>query len=55
MFYLHNPETQLGFRKAADFEEHIRRAFAELERLADDGKIRRYGAATWDGFRRKAR
>ena len=53
VFYLHNPETQLGFRTAAEFEGGIRRAFAELERLVQQGKIRWYGAATWEGFRKK--
>jgi len=52
IFYLHNPETQLGFCSRADFEERARRAFAMLERLAGEGKIRWYGAATWDGFRK---
>jgi aryl-alcohol dehydrogenase-like predicted oxidoreductase len=52
VFYLHNPETQLGARTPAEFESAIRSAFTELERLADRGKIRWYGAATWDGFRR---
>ncbi len=53
IFYLHNPETQLGFRTTDEFESRIRRAFAHLERMADQQKIRRYGAATWDGFRKK--
>ncbi len=53
VFYLHNPETQLGFVDRAEFETRIRRAFTRLERLADEGKIRWYGAATWDGFRKK--
>jgi aryl-alcohol dehydrogenase-like predicted oxidoreductase len=52
IFYLHNPETQLGYRSRADFEGRLRLAFAELERLADQQKIRWYGAATWDGFRK---
>ena len=52
VFYLHNPETQLGFRTGDEFDGRIRRAFAQLERLADQGKIRWYGAATWDGFRK---
>jgi len=51
IFYLHNPETQLGYGSRADFEERVRRAFAQLELLADEGKLRWYGAATWDGFR----
>lgn len=53
VFYLHNPETQLGFRSRAEFEERIRRAFTQLERLVEAGKIRWYGAATWEGFRKK--
>jgi aryl-alcohol dehydrogenase-like predicted oxidoreductase len=51
VFYLHNPETQLSYRSRDEFDARIRRAFAHLERLADRGRIRWYGAATWDGFR----
>src|SRR5580700_7195321 len=51
VFYLHNPETQLGPRTPAEFETVIRCAFAELEYLVSKGKIRWYGAATWNGFR----
>ena len=53
VFYLHNPETQLGGRTPAEFDAAIRGAFAELERLVAGGKIRWYGAATWNGFRTK--
>jgi aryl-alcohol dehydrogenase-like predicted oxidoreductase len=53
VFYLHNPETQLGFVARAEFDERIRRAFTKLEELVDQGKIRWYGAATWEGFRKK--
>ncbi len=53
VFYLHNPETQLGFRTPAEFEDRIRRAFAQLECLVEQGRIRWYGAATWEGFRKK--
>ncbi len=53
VFYLHNPETQLSFRTREQFELRIRRAFAHLEKLVDQRKIRWFGAATWDGFRRK--
>jgi aryl-alcohol dehydrogenase-like predicted oxidoreductase len=52
VFYLHNPETQLGYRTREEFEARIRRAFAQLERLVDCGRIRWYGCATWDGFRK---
>lgn len=53
VFYLHNPETQLGFLTRDEFEDRIRRAFAKLESLADRFRIRWYGAATWNGFRQK--
>jgi aryl-alcohol dehydrogenase-like predicted oxidoreductase len=54
VFYLHNPETQLSFLTRQEFDERIRRAFGRLEQLAADQKIRWYGAATWDGFRKGA-
>ena len=53
VFYLHNPETQLRFCARSEFEERIRRAFARLERLVEAKKISWYGAATWEGFRKK--
>jgi aryl-alcohol dehydrogenase-like predicted oxidoreductase len=52
VFYLHNPETQLRYVSHAEFENRLRRSFAQLERLASEQKIRWYGAATWDGFRK---
>jgi aryl-alcohol dehydrogenase-like predicted oxidoreductase len=51
VFYLHNPETQLGPRSPEDFDASLRCAFTELERQVQLGKIRWYGAATWNGFR----
>ena len=54
IFYLHNPETQLGFVSREQFERRIRLAFGKLEQLVADGKIRCYGTATWDGYRRPA-
>jgi len=53
VFYLHNPETQIGFRARDDFEARIRGAFAQLENEAARRRIRWYGAATWEGFRKK--
>ena len=53
VFYLHNPETQLGFLTREEFDERIRARLRALEQLVDEGKIRWYGAATWDGFRKK--
>jgi aryl-alcohol dehydrogenase-like predicted oxidoreductase len=54
VFYLHNPETQLGFLTRDEFDERLLRAFGRLEQLAAGQKIRWYGAATWDGFRKGA-
>jgi aryl-alcohol dehydrogenase-like predicted oxidoreductase len=48
VFYLHNPETQLG---ADDFYSQIRAAFERCEAMAVRGILRFYGVATWDGFR----
>lgn len=53
VFYLHNPETQLGFLTREAFDDRLRRAFEELERQVSAGTIRNYGAATWEGFRKK--
>lgn len=51
VFYLHNPETQLGHVSPDVFYERLRRAFEFLESAVRDGKIRCYGAATWNGLR----
>lgn len=51
VFYLHNPETQLGHISQELFYQRLRRAFEFLEGAVRDGKIRWYGAATWNGFR----
>lgn len=53
VFYLHNPETQLPLGED-EFYARIHAAFEALEGLADDGRIRFYGAATWNGFRQKS-
>jgi aryl-alcohol dehydrogenase-like predicted oxidoreductase len=51
VYYIHNPETQLGVVSRAEFEQRLRAAFEQLERSVAEGKIKRYGVATWDGFR----
>lgn len=53
IFYLHNPETQLQAIPRQEFRARLRAAFGKLETLAAAGKLRCYGAATWDGFRRR--
>jgi aryl-alcohol dehydrogenase-like predicted oxidoreductase len=55
VYYLHNPETQLGEVPKPEFIKRVREAFAFLESAAGDGKIQFYGMATWNGFRQDAR
>jgi aryl-alcohol dehydrogenase-like predicted oxidoreductase len=51
VFYLHNPETQLGYVPREAFHQRLQQSFEFLEGAVRDGKIRWYGAATWGGFR----
>jgi len=51
VFYVHNPETQLGEVPRERFRQRLREAFAMLEDAVKAGKIRYYGVATWNGFR----
>jgi len=51
VFYLHNPETQLGEISKVQFLGRIREAFYYLESAVRTGKIHFYGVATWNGFR----
>jgi aryl-alcohol dehydrogenase-like predicted oxidoreductase len=51
VYYIHNPESQLGAVSRGEFETRLRAAFELLERNIAEGKIRMYGAATWNGFR----
>ena len=55
VYYLHNPETQLGDVPRAEFLQRIRQAFEFLESAAAAGKIQFYGLATWNGFRQEAK
>jgi aryl-alcohol dehydrogenase-like predicted oxidoreductase len=52
IYYLHNPETQLGKIPREEFNERVLRAFEALESAVSSGKIRMYGTATWDGYRK---
>ena len=54
VYYLHNPETQLGEVPKPEFLKRVREAFVFLESAAHDGKIQFYGMATWNGFRQDA-
>jgi len=51
IYYLHNPETQLETVDRAEVMTRIRGAFEGLEQAVSDGRIARYGTATWTGYR----
>lgn len=50
IFYLHNPETQLGYVDHETFYGRIAAAFELFETLRSEGKIISYGVASWNGF-----
>jgi aryl-alcohol dehydrogenase-like predicted oxidoreductase len=54
VYYLHNPETQLGPLGEQEFYRRIETAFGWLEEQCAAGRIQYYGAATWSGFRARA-
>ncbi len=51
VYYVHNPEGQLGEVARPAFFERLREAFGALERAVADGRIGCYGTATWNGYR----
>jgi aryl-alcohol dehydrogenase-like predicted oxidoreductase len=51
VYYLHNPEAQLQKRSRPDFYKQLEETFTILEGKVATGKIRRYGTATWNGYR----
>ena len=51
IYYLHNPETQLGKTSPEEFDKRLVKAFEALESAVSAGKIRLYGTATWNCFR----
>lgn len=53
VYYLHNPETQLGEVSRSEFLRRLREAFGFLESAAARGRIQFYGMATWNGFRQQ--
>jgi aryl-alcohol dehydrogenase-like predicted oxidoreductase len=54
VYFVHNPETQLEAVDRPTFMSRLRAAFEFLEGAVRDGKIRWYGAATWNGLRQPA-
>ncbi len=51
VFYLHNPESQLGQVPREEFRTRMKAAFSTLEKAVKTGKIRWYGIASWNAFR----
>lgn len=51
VYYLHNPESQLGGVSREEFATRLRAAFELFEKNIADGKMVSYGVATWNGFR----
>jgi aryl-alcohol dehydrogenase-like predicted oxidoreductase len=51
IYYLHNPEMQLGVISRKEFYSRMRSAFETLEKNIKEGKIQYYGTATWNGYR----
>jgi aryl-alcohol dehydrogenase-like predicted oxidoreductase len=51
VYYVHNPEAQLEEVDRPEFLARIRAAFEAFEQAVRDGRIRRYGTATWQGYR----
>lgn len=51
VYYIHNPESQLGEVSKNEFYSRLKRAFERLEQNRSDGKLAYYGVATWNGFR----
>lgn len=50
IYFLHNPEVQLGTKTKEELLEGIKKAFEVFEKAVNDGKIKSYGVATWNGF-----
>ncbi|MBI5876135.1 MAG: aldo/keto reductase [Chloroflexi bacterium] len=51
LYYIHNPEGQLGELSRDDFNVRLRAAFVCMEEAVAAGQIGAYGVATWNGFR----
>lgn len=50
ILFLHNPEMQLGYVDYKILKKRIKKAFELFEKLVQEGKIRNYGIACWNGF-----
>jgi aryl-alcohol dehydrogenase-like predicted oxidoreductase len=54
VYYIHNPESQLGHVSEPEFYSRLKLAFERLEQNRAEGKLVFYGVATWNGFRAAA-
>jgi aryl-alcohol dehydrogenase-like predicted oxidoreductase len=54
VYYIHNPESQLGHVSEPEFYARLKLAFERLEQNRSEGKLAFYGVATWNGFRAAA-
>jgi aryl-alcohol dehydrogenase-like predicted oxidoreductase len=54
VYYIHNPESQLGHVAEREFYLRLKLAFERLEQNRAEGKLANYGVATWNGFRTAA-
>ena len=54
VYYIHNPESQLGHVSEQEFYYRLKLAFERLEQNRTQGKLAFYGVATWNGFRAAA-
>jgi aryl-alcohol dehydrogenase-like predicted oxidoreductase len=50
IFFLHNPEMQLGYIDYKTLKKKIKKSFELFEKFVTEGKIRNYGIASWNGF-----
>jgi aryl-alcohol dehydrogenase-like predicted oxidoreductase len=51
VYYIHNPESQIGQVSETEFYFRIRAAFETLEEARAKKSLKFYGVATWNGFR----
>lgn len=50
IYYLHNPEMQIIKYGEKEFYKQVEKIFKRFEKLADDGLLKYYGVAVWNGF-----
>ncbi len=51
IYFIHNPEEQFLFFEREVVFQRLSKAFELMESLAESGKLRYYGVATWNAFR----